>query len=116
MHLLDLPHESPSSEIIMIELVPRGQSCELWTWEFGEWTDIEAVYGACDEVENTEHRSPYCELVGQIRKNHGGEAMNEDVACILEKAICIQLKWRDQSIGGKQYCRSPSTFRMIHAR
>ena len=63
MHLLDLPRESPSSEIIIIELVPRGKSCELWTWEFGEWTEIETAYGACDEVDNTEYSSPHYELV-----------------------------------------------------
>lgn len=43
MQILYLEPESATRPNVVIKFVPYGCRCELWSWEFGQWTPKDTV-------------------------------------------------------------------------
>ena len=46
MELLDLESILALPHYVIVELVPKSQCRELWPWNTGDWTKVEAVQDA----------------------------------------------------------------------
>ena len=50
MHCLDPKSKLALQNDVIVEFVPLRECCKFWTWEFGDWAEVQAMYCNGDEI------------------------------------------------------------------
>lgn len=50
MHCLDPKSKLALQNHVIVEFVPLRERCKFWTWEFGDWTEVQAMDCNGDEI------------------------------------------------------------------